>query len=218
MDEHVKHRVVTSGRGTEWRLAGAVAVAVAVAASVCCLGPLALVTLGATGAWIGALAGLAPYRPLLIAATAGLLGAALFREYRKPKAEACAPGSACAVPAARRGMRAALWVVAALVVGLLALPYAAPTWLATATASATPPHPVSRVTLAVRNMTCEGCVATVTTALVAVPGVVSAEVTLQPPRAVVTFDPARVTPRQLAAATAPVGYPAGVAGDSEGGD
>jgi len=202
-----------SGRTSRWGLAGAVAGALA--ASVCCLGPLVLVTLGATGAWIGGLTALEPYRPLFIVATVGLLGWAFFREYRKPKAEACAPGSVCAVPAARRGMRVALWVVAALVVVLLALPYVAPRLVATTTA-APAPRSTASVTLAVHKMTCDGCVATVTKALTGVPGVAAAEVALDPPRAVVVFDPTRVSPEQLVTATGAVGYPADVLATRQG--
>lgn len=185
------------------------AVAGALAASICCLGPLVLVALGATGAWIGGLEALAPYRPLFILATVALLGFAFYREYRKPKAEACKPGSACAVPAVRRGTRVALWVVALLVVVLLALPYVSPALVASAGRGSSS-GPTATVTLAVHNMVCEGCVATVTKVLTAVPGVTRAHVTLEPPRAEVTYDPARVNVRQLAAATSQVGYPADV--------
>lgn len=197
-----------SGRRTT-RLGLAGAVAGALAASICCLGPLVLVALGATGAWIGGLAAIEPYRPLFILATVGLLGFAFYREYRKPNAEACKPGSACAVPAVRRRARAALWLVAALVLALLALPYVSPALVASA-ATGSSSGPTATVTLAVHNMTCDGCVATVTKALTAVPGVTHAHVTLEPPRAEVTYDPARVNLRQLAAATGEVGYPADV--------
>jgi len=44
-------------------LAGGVA---AILASTCCLGPLLLVTLGFSGAWIGNLTVLEPYRPIFI--------------------------------------------------------------------------------------------------------------------------------------------------------
>src|SRR5260370_7621338 len=38
----------------------------AILASTCCLGPLVLVTLGISGAWIGNLTRLEPYRPFFI--------------------------------------------------------------------------------------------------------------------------------------------------------
>lgn len=38
----------------------------AILASICCLGPLILISLGISGAWIGNLTALEPYRPLFI--------------------------------------------------------------------------------------------------------------------------------------------------------
>ncbi|WP_049019712.1 mercuric transporter MerT family protein, partial [Burkholderia cenocepacia] len=38
----------------------------AILASTCCLGPLVLVALGVSGAWIGNLAALEPYRPVFL--------------------------------------------------------------------------------------------------------------------------------------------------------
>lgn len=46
----------------------------ALAASSCCIVPLVLFGLGIGGAWIGNLTALAPYKPLFVAATAGVLG------------------------------------------------------------------------------------------------------------------------------------------------
>src|SRR5260370_18991670 len=46
----------------------------ALAASSCCVVPLALFGLGVSGAWIGKLTQLAPYQPYFIAATAACLG------------------------------------------------------------------------------------------------------------------------------------------------
>ena len=43
----------------------------AILASTCCLGPLVLVALGFSGAWIGNLTVLEPYRPLFIGAALG---------------------------------------------------------------------------------------------------------------------------------------------------
>lgn len=45
-------------------LAAVAAVSGAVGAVACCILPLALFTLGVTGAWIGALTALAPYQPV----------------------------------------------------------------------------------------------------------------------------------------------------------
>ncbi|MEO5765407.1 MAG: mercuric transporter MerT family protein [Casimicrobiaceae bacterium] len=96
----------------------------AVGASVCCVGPLALLALGVSGAWIGNLTALEPYRPILIGVTLLFLALAFRRLYAG--AQVCAPGTACADPALCRRQRVTFWIVAALVLGLLAVPSLAP--------------------------------------------------------------------------------------------
>ncbi len=95
-----------------------------VLASVCCVGPLALVLAGVGGAWASMLTSLAPYSPIFLAAAAVALAFA-WRRIHRPVA-ACAPGEACTVPAVRRGQKIAFWSVAALVVLSGASPYLAP--------------------------------------------------------------------------------------------
>lgn len=96
----------------------------AILASTCCLGPLVLVTLGFSGAWIGNLAALDPYRPLFIGAALIAMFFAWRRIYRP--AAACAPGEACAVPQVKTTFKVLFWVVAALILLALTFPYLAP--------------------------------------------------------------------------------------------
>src|SRR5258708_3334706 len=93
----------------------------AILASACCLGPLLLVALGVSGAWIGNLTRLEPYRPLFIA---GALVALLFagRRIFRP-AHACQPGEVCAVPATRRIYKILFAIVSGLVLIALVFPY-----------------------------------------------------------------------------------------------
>jgi len=96
----------------------------AILASSCCLGPLILVTLGFSGAWIGNLTVLEPYRPVFIGAAV----LALFFAWRgifRP-AHACAPGEVCAAPQTQSFYKNLFWTVSALVVLALAFPYAIP--------------------------------------------------------------------------------------------
>ena len=96
----------------------------AILASTCCLGPLALVALGFSGAWIGNLTVLEPYRPIFIgAALVALLFAA--RRIFRPTQE-CAPGEVCAVPRVRTTYKIIFWVVVALVIVALGFPYVLP--------------------------------------------------------------------------------------------
>jgi mercuric ion transport protein len=101
-------------------IGGAVA---AFAASVCCLGPLVLVALGAGGAWISNLTVLETYRPVFIGVALVLMGVAWRRIYRAP---ACEPGTACALPHSNRLYRFMFWVVSALVLLALVFPYIVP--------------------------------------------------------------------------------------------
>ncbi|HBU5048119.1 mercuric transport protein, partial [Klebsiella pneumoniae] len=54
----------------------------AILASACCLGPLVLIALGFSGAWIGNLTVLEPYRPIFIGAALVALFFAWRRIYR----------------------------------------------------------------------------------------------------------------------------------------
>jgi mercuric ion transport protein len=95
-----------------------------IAVLLCCLGPLVLVALGFSGAWIANLTVLEPYRPIFIGAAL----IALFFAYRRifRTAQTCKPGAVCAVPEVRRAYKVTFWVVAALVLVALAFPYILP--------------------------------------------------------------------------------------------
>jgi mercuric ion transport protein len=109
----------TAGRGP--LVAGGIA---AILASTCCLGPLVLVALGVSGAWIGNLAALEPYRPIFI----GVALVALFFAYRgifRPT-QTCKPGEVCAVPQVKAAYKILFWIVAALIGIAISFPYILP--------------------------------------------------------------------------------------------
>lgn len=96
----------------------------AILASTCCLGPLVLVTLGVSGAWIGNLSSFEPYRPIFLGAA---LVAMLFAYRDIFRADpACAPGTVCAVPRVSTARKFVFWVVAVLVLVALGFPYVVP--------------------------------------------------------------------------------------------
>lgn len=96
----------------------------AILASTCCLGPLVLVALGFSGAWIGNLTVLEPYRPIF----SGIALVALFFAWRSIylPAHACKPGEVCGAPGVRTAYKAIFWIMAALVLSALAFPYILP--------------------------------------------------------------------------------------------
>lgn len=108
-----------SGRGA--LLTGGLA---AILASTCCLGPLVLITLGVSGAWISNLTLLEPYRPIFIGAAVVALFFAYRRIWRAPAG--CEPGQVCALPQVNRSYKALFWIVVALVIVALGFPLLAP--------------------------------------------------------------------------------------------
>ncbi len=96
----------------------------AILASTCCLGPLVLVTLGISGAWIANLRVLEPYRSLFIAVALVAMFLAWRRIFR-PVA-VCKPDDLCAVPQVRRSYKIIFWGVAGLVLMAIGFPYLLP--------------------------------------------------------------------------------------------
>ncbi len=109
----------SNGRGALF--AGGLA---AILASTCCLGPLALVALGFSGAWIGNLTVLEPYRPFFIGAALVAMFFAWRRIFRPM--QDCKPGEVCAIPQVRSTYKVFFWVVVALVLVALGFPYVLP--------------------------------------------------------------------------------------------
>lgn len=99
-----------------------------IGASVCCVGPLLLLTLGIGGAWISTLTALEPVRPLFIIFTLALLVWVFHSLYLLP--ETCEPGQACADPMVKRHQRLIFWLISVLLITLLGFPYYATLFMA----------------------------------------------------------------------------------------
>jgi mercuric ion transport protein len=92
----------------------------ALAASSCCVVPLALFALGISGAWIGNLTQLAPYQPYFIAATVACLAGGYWLLHRSRRA-GCVDGEVCARRLPRWIVNMGLVVATILVIGALAV-------------------------------------------------------------------------------------------------
>lgn len=97
-----------------------VSVVTAVAASVCCIGPVVAVTLGAGALTAGSIR-FEPYRPVFLTLTVALLGFAFYGVYR-PSGDTCATDGPCP-PAANRRATLIVWFVAGVVLLFVAFPY-----------------------------------------------------------------------------------------------
>ena len=96
----------------------------ALVSSACCLGPLILVTLGVSGAWIGNLTALEPYRPIFLG---GAL-VAMFFAYRRifRPARVCTSDEVCGTRQVRTTYKLLFWVVAGLALVAFGFPYVLP--------------------------------------------------------------------------------------------
>lgn len=94
----------------------------AVAASVCCAGPLMLILLGFSGAWMSHLAWFAPFRPVFILLALAALGWAFKRIYYPAPAQACETGQFCERPQTQRLYKVVFWTTSLVVALLLASP------------------------------------------------------------------------------------------------
>lgn len=90
----------------------------AILASTCCVVPLLFVMLGISGAWIGNLTALEPYKPYFAGIALVFIGLGFRQVYFKAK-PACVDGSYCAKPQSAVITKTALWL--STVVILLAL-------------------------------------------------------------------------------------------------
>ena len=181
------------------------AVGAGLLASACCTIPLLLVALGVGGAWVSTFTAFEPFRPWFIALAVAFLGYAGYREYRTSTGPECD----CEVTMQDKLRRTLLVVGAIITAGLIASPWIiGGTTAAIASDSAVPDYGrLEQVALEVDGMTCAACNATVRKALTNLEGVKDAVVTFEPPLAVVTYDPDRVTIEQMTEATSNVGYP-----------
>jgi mercuric transport protein len=194
-----------------WSLSAALTAAGLSAA--CCTIPLALVSLGVGGAWMGSLTALAPYRWVFVTLAVGALGYAGYREWRRSRQPDCDCDGALS-----RGLRRSLLGLGAGAVLVLVgspwlfsaasgeqAPAAPPAEGASQAAEASPSR--RKVVLTVDGMTCASCRTTVRAALESVDGVHNARVTYDPPEAVVRFDSTTISVKALTQATERARYP-----------
>lgn len=173
----------------------------AIAASVCCIGPLLFAGAGVAAIIIADK--FAVIRPYLLVVTGILLLAGFYYAYR-PNKECCETGSACAIPGNRRRVRIGLWFAAAFAVVLTTFPY----WSAAVARRITqqPQNPAlvqagglpaEKATLRISGMVCEMCALGIENTLRKQPGVRSARVNFSESAAEVEYDASQVSLPQI---------------------
>lgn len=113
----------TDGVGTKVATAGGVLGALAMTS--CCILPLVLFSLGATGVWIGRLGAMYQYKWFFFAFAGASLAYGFWKIYQ-PAGKSCEEGAACARPINQRVMKITLWFSAALILTAILFPYLSP--------------------------------------------------------------------------------------------
>lgn len=112
-------------RGAGWLSVGGILAGLAAAS--CCVVPFVLFLAGISGAWIGDLTALEPYRPYFAGFAIACIGYGFYRVYRKPPAM-CTEDSYCARPASVRITKAGLWIATVIVAIAIFSPYLIARW------------------------------------------------------------------------------------------
>jgi len=180
----------------------------AITASLCCIGPLVAVALGAGG--FAASAVFEQWRPVFLGLTVVLLALAWYLTYRKPRAN-CEEGSACAAKPSANWSKVVLWVSTGVV--LIAAAFLS---LASAVLRATQPNPPVAVTdgntavvkVTIPSMNCAAGAVSIQAMLRQQAGVVSANVNYDTKEAFIQYDITKLSKETLIAAIDETGFQA----------
>ena len=115
----------TPAKNTSWLGIGALLAAIG--ASVCCVGPLLLLSLGIGGAWMSTLTSMETVRPVFLILTLIFIGLGYRKLYLIP--ESCEEGEACTSPDVKQKQRMIFWTGSGLILLLLAFPWYAPIFI-----------------------------------------------------------------------------------------
>lgn len=184
----------------------------AVAASLCCIGPVLFAVLG-LGAF-GAAAIFNSARPYLLAVAVLILAFGFYRTYFC-RQQACAPGEACAANPNGKANRIMLWLASIAVLAFALAPYyvgrftpkfVKPQQSAITTGDNARASAVETVTVEVEGMDCASCEAPIRAALEKTPGVSSADVSYERGNARVQFDSRQTDINRIKRAISATGY------------
>jgi mercuric ion transport protein len=103
------------------RLPLVLAVLAGLGASACCFGPLLLLGLGISGAWIANLTSMEPYRLYFTAVTLLILMFVFRKLYLIP--QQCEEDSVCVKSNVIQNQRIIFWIVSVILIGMITFPY-----------------------------------------------------------------------------------------------
>ncbi|PCH97254.1 MAG: mercury transporter MerT [Gammaproteobacteria bacterium] len=97
------------------------AIAAGIGASACCIGPLLLLSLGISGAWIGNLTAMQPYSGYFTAITLIILAIVFHKLYIVPRQ--CQQDEVCANPQVLKNQRTIFWLTSIILITMMSFPY-----------------------------------------------------------------------------------------------
>ena len=180
----------------------------AITASLCCIGPLIAVALGAGG--FAASAVFEKWRPVFLGVTFALLALAWYLTYRKPKTS-CEEGSACATKPVSKWNKMVLWIATGFVLIAAAFPSLSSAILrATQTSAPVVVADGNKAVLKVKilSMDCAACALNIQSVLRKQAGVQQAHVSFASKEAVVQYDATKISPEKIIAAIDETGFKA----------
>ena len=173
-------------------------VVAAFGASLCCIGPLVALLLGAGS--LAAASGMEKWRPVFLGLTFALLAVAWYLVYRRPKAEGCGEAAACEARGKGTASRRILWVSTVVAIALAALPLYAGA-LARLLQPGRPPGSAAASVAALRvriaSMDCTACAVGIERMLAKTEGVARADIDFKTKEGVIEYDPARISPNRI---------------------
>ncbi|MBI4027751.1 MAG: cation transporter [Verrucomicrobia bacterium] len=200
-------------KGAKQNVAIGASVLTAIAASLCCIGPLLVALLGLSGFAASSL--FTRWRPLFLLATGILLGLAWYLTYRKPK-EACAEGTTCATKPVSKWNKTVLWFATGFVLISAAFPSLSSAILratqtnsdACCVLSTIADDNTAVLKVKIPSMDCATCALNIQSVLKKHAGVQQAQVNFDTREAVIRYDGTKLSPEKILAAIDQTGFKA----------
>ena len=171
-------------------------------ASLCCIGPLALASLGLGGA--GFAAGLEKFRPYFMGFTFLTLGFAFYMNYRKKEVE-CEDGS-CKVESGSKTNKIILWLITGIALILISFPYI--NWGDDNFDFNNVSSEYTVVTIPVDGMTCPSCNKAVELAVRKLKGIIKVRADHEKGEAIVAYRPEKISTADIVESINKLGYKA----------
>ncbi len=166
----------------------------ALASSLCCIGPL-LALFGAAGGALSMFSWIEPLRPYLMLVTALVLGLAFYRVYKPGKKDGCG----CDTKKRPMQSKAFLWIVTVISIGLFSFPYYEPYFRNHTTAASSVKNTnLEQVILVIDGMSCAACEGHVNEAVKNEEGVQEISTSYDEGRSTIKFDRTKTSRQQLA--------------------